>query len=221
MFFSFEGADASGKSSIIGQVSELFRGRHVPVLVATEFSVSQTGLVLRTALEFDKFLRPSPFDRRNVRKRTEEVVADLRHSWQAVIQPALRSGTVVLKDRYVDTVYSCEGPMLEEVGYTKAQAMAILDGVTKDLGLPTRTFLIHAPEDQRLARFPRRMHREGDGDISSGDLAIFAARDRWLSERAMACPDRIIAVFNPDDELERAAEDVRDQIDACRGQLQE
>ena len=102
LFVTFEGGDASGKTTQIGLLAEWLRGKGHTVLVTREPGGSDLGNELRDiVLHRRGFIAP----------RAEALIyaADRAHHIHEIVRPALQRGEVVLQDRYLDSSVAYQG----------------------------------------------------------------------------------------------------------------
>jgi dTMP kinase len=142
LFITFEGGEGSGKSV---QAKALYRRLSrlaVPVLLTHEPGGTPFGKRLGHWLKWTKDTDISPL--------TELMLfnAARAQSVAEVIHPSLKSGKVVISDRYADstTVYQGYGRELD-LAMVKAINRAATQGLTPDL-----TILLDMPAEEGLAR---------------------------------------------------------------------
>ena len=102
LFVTFEGGDASGKTTQIGLLAEWLRGKGHTVLVTREPGGSDLGNELRDiVLHRRGFIAPL----------AEALIyaADRAHHIHEIVRPALQRGEVVLQDRYLDSSVAYQG----------------------------------------------------------------------------------------------------------------
>lgn len=92
-FIAFEGIDGCGKGAQIRLLRNWFRKKGYKVKIGKNPSLSITGNILRIALKSDK----------RVTKEADALLfaADRIQNVKDVIEPALKSGAIVLSDRYI------------------------------------------------------------------------------------------------------------------------
>ena len=144
IFISFEGADASGKSTQIRLLREWLESKGIEPLVTREPGGTAIGEKIRAIL----------LDRENgeMLPLTEALLyaaSRAQHVGQ-VIRPALKEGRVVITDRFVDSsiAYQGYGRGLGEVA--EIINTPAVDGVLPDLTI----LLVVDPEDMRRRRDP-------------------------------------------------------------------
>ena len=204
---SFEGQDASGKTELLHRVNYALRKARYETSVVEEFSNSPTGEYLRELLTKDKFLRlqskmPTAFS------GAMYVIADLYYQDEHEIRPKLNEGKIVLKERHVDSLFACEIPKIrDEYPHITTELLNNwMESISTYLYKPDLTFLLIVPEDILLERI-----RSRGESVSDEDLRIFAEREKIYRLRAEKHKNRII-VFDNDKEIEKAVEDITEQI---------
>ena len=134
LFITFEGGDASGKTTQIGLLAEWLKGKGHTVLVTREPGGSDLGNELRDiVLHRRGFIAP----------RAEALIyaADRAHHIHEIVRPALQRGEVVLQDRYLDSsvAYQGAGRVLDPVEVRNLSLWA-----TEEL-MPEVTILLDVP----------------------------------------------------------------------------
>jgi len=198
MLVTFEGLDGSGKSTIMSALHSELTALGLPTLRLSEFSDSPHGDRLRSILKGDKFLRAGQDS--NAYARSLEIASDLYHFDRSVIARRHLEGIVVLKDRHLDSVVSCQGPELEALGLSTRQALMWLEAILSQLSvLPAVTFLMEASESTRVQRIRSRerlLEEANSSTVSTEDLEVFRERSRWYDLLADRHPSRIMRVVN-------------------------
>lgn len=177
MFVSFEGLDGSGKTTQLDLLEQRLRtlGRAVTRVRepgGTALGEAVRGLLLDPAME--------------ITPRAELLLFSAARAQlcEAVIQPALDRGDVVLADRFFDSTTAYQG------GGREVAAMAWLNDfhpvVTGGLA-PIRTFLLRLDPDTALAR---RAHRAADRMEASGE-AFYRRVAAAYDALAAAHPGRV------------------------------
>jgi len=130
LFITFEGPEASGKSSQLRLLSKYFHLKHVPHLVTREPGGTTNAEKLRKIiLNNTESITP-----------TEEILllmaARLNHI-NKVIKPALKAGKIVISDRFADSTFVYQG-FVNNYGMKKTISLHknFLDNF-----LPQKTFL--------------------------------------------------------------------------------
>jgi dTMP kinase len=102
LFISFEGPEASGKSSQIKLLSKYLKKKNTPHIITREPGGTSIGEKLRKII-LDKKESISP---------TEEILllmASRLNHINKVIKPALKLGKIVISDRYADSTFVYQG----------------------------------------------------------------------------------------------------------------
>jgi dTMP kinase len=142
LFITFEGGEGSGKSV---QAKELYRRLSqlaIPALLTHEPGGTLFGKKVGRWLKWSQEKDISPLAELMLFNASRaQLVAE-------VIQPALKSGKVVISDRYADstTAYQCYGRELD-LAMVKAINEAATQGLT-----PNLTILLNMPVKEGLAR---------------------------------------------------------------------
>jgi len=186
-FIAFEGGEGAGKSTQIGLLADWLRERGCDVVLTHEPGATDVGVRLRELL-LDPASAISP--------RSEALLyaADRAAHVDAVIEPALRRGAVVLTDRYVDSsiAYQGAGRALpsEEIAELSQWATG---GLRPDL-----TVLLDIDPEVGLRRSPTPADRiEGESlefhrRVREGFRTLAAQRpEAYLVVDATAPPDRV------------------------------
>jgi len=134
LFISFEGPEASGKSSQIKLLSSFFKKNKVPHLMTREPGGTVIGEKLRKII-LDKNEPITP---------TEEILllmsARLNHI-NNIIKPALKEGKIVISDRFADSTFVYQG-FVNKYGLTKTKELH--KSILRNF-LPSKTFLFLLP----------------------------------------------------------------------------
>ena len=145
-FISFEGIEGCGKSTQAKKLYEYFLSKQIDCLLTREPGGSLAGEKIRGILldeEIDKLSAKSEL-LLNFAARIEHV--------EKIIKPALKSGKIVICDRFVDSTFAYQGSAMgiafEEI--EKIQKIAIGEFV------PDITFLINVSVDEAFARISAR-----------------------------------------------------------------
>ena len=141
LFVTFEGGDASGKTTQIGLLADWLKNQGRTVLVTREPGGSDLGNELRDiVLHRRGFIAP----------RAEALIyaADRAHHIHEVVRPALERGEVVLQDRYLDSsvAYQGAGRVLDP-SEVKEVSLWATEGLMPDV-----TVLLDVPADIGLTR---------------------------------------------------------------------
>lgn len=199
IFITFEGPDASGKTTQIGFLREYLEKEKISFILTREPGGTEIGDQIRSVL----------LDRKNegILPVTEALLyaASRAQLVGEVIRPALQDGYIVISDRFLDSsiAYQGFGRKLGEIVQT-VNAPAV-DGVRPDL-----TFLLKtepsvmrqrraASEEDRMEAQKEAFHRE----VLQGYLKLAADE-----------PERIRVIDG-----ERPAEEIAEEIRICVKEL--
>jgi dTMP kinase len=181
LFVTFEGGDASGKTTQIGLLADWLKEQGKTVVVTREPGGSDLGNELRDiVLHRRGFIAP----------RAEALIyaADRAHHIHEVVRPALERGEVVLQDRYLDSsvAYQGAGRVLDPSEVREVSLWA-----TEGL-MPDVTVLLDVPADIGLAR---QASEERAYDRLEAEALEFheRVRDSYLTI-AQENPDRVIVI---------------------------
>ena len=145
LFISFEGPEASGKSSQIKLLKKFFNKHSIPNLITRE----PGGTII------SEKLRKIILNKKEVITTDEEILllmaARLNHL-NKVIFPALKSGKIVISDRYADSTFVYQG-FVNKYGVNKSINLHKL--LLKNF-LPTKTFLFYLPPLEIIKRLKKR-----------------------------------------------------------------
>ena len=145
LFISFEGPEASGKSSQIKLLSNYFKKNHIPHLTTRE----PGGTIIAEKL------RKIILDKKESINNDEEILllmaARLNHL-NKVIYPALKTGKIVISDRYADSTFVYQG-FVNQYGIDKT---INLHKILLNNFLPYKTFLFHLSPTEINKRLKKR-----------------------------------------------------------------
>ena len=178
LFITFEGGEGSGKSI---QAKELYRRLSqlaVPVLLTHEPGGTPFGQKVGRWLKWGQGADISPLTELMLFNASRaQLVAE-------VIQPALKSGKLVISDRYADSTTAYQGYGRElDLAMVKAVNKAATQGLTPDL-----TILLDMPVEGGLARKKSRKQDRFEQEtlafhqrVRQGYLKLAADESgRWL-----------------------------------------
>jgi dTMP kinase len=193
VFLTFEGVDGSGKTTQAKLLVEALRTEGREVVATREPGGTRLGEQVRKLLLEGVELTPWAETTLFAAARAELV--------ERVIAPAVKAGSVVVCDRYIDSSLAYQG-IGRGVGLERVLELNLL--VTGRL-LPARTFLILV--DPAVAHARRktadRIEREGEEFHRAVDSAYRAL--------AKMFPDRIVTV-DGSKAPERVAEEIRGRL---------
>jgi dTMP kinase len=195
MFVTFEGIDGSGKSTQAELLAEALRAEGRAVVATREPGGTELGEQIRGVL-LGHGAEVSPW------AETALFAAARAQLVEQVIYPALRDGSDVVCDRYLDSSLAYQG-LARGVGVERVLELNLQ--VTRGL-LPDRTFLVVIDPAEAMSR------AVGDRDrIEQEGVALQVSVDRAYGELAAMFPNRITKLdgTRPAAELARI---VRDEL---------
>ncbi len=190
MFISFEGIEAAGKSTLIAGLATVLRSGGTDVIVMREPGGTPFGDAIR-AIFVDPGARIDPLAEAFLMNASRaQLVAE--H-----LAPALKTGAVILCDRFFDATIAYQGygrgldiEMLIRLSLVATQSIA-----------PDVTFLLDVPaavsrERVRQRGVPDRLEREDDGfheRVRAGYLELAQRFDRIITLDGCEDPAVLIA----------------------------
>lgn len=159
-FITFEGIEGSGKSTNIAWTAEFLRERDVDVVLTHEPGRTRTGEEIRRVLLHTKDEPLSPMTELFMMFASRTQLLD------EVIIPALRGGSWVLCDRFVDSSIAYQGGG-RELGVERVSTL--VDALGELYVEPDLTFLLDIPA--RL--IPERLAGRALDRFESEDQAFF------------------------------------------------
>ena len=189
MFITFEGLDASGKSTQVERVAEGFKSTGDEVLILREPGGTAVGERIRAIL----------LDIKNTIDPVSELLlfsAARAQLVREVIRPALQQGIIVISDRYVDSTIAYQGYgrqlPLEDV---HAISRVAIDGLLPDLTFFIDVSLKTIRQRQRSAgKVTDRMERAGEDFFDrarNGFIEISRTEKRLIIIDGERTPDEI------------------------------
>ena len=145
IFISFEGPEASGKSTQIKLLQKYFKDKKIPFIVTREPGGTTISEKLRKII----------LDKKLIISTTEEILllmsSRLNHI-NTVIKPALKNGKIVISDRFADSTFVYQG-FVKDYGLKKTMNLhkKILNNF-----LPSKTFLFLLPVNEINKRLKKR-----------------------------------------------------------------
>jgi dTMP kinase len=195
LFVVFEGGDAVGKSTQVRALVEWLTAQGVPVVQTFEPGDTPVGATIRRAV-----LDPATGD---LSPRTETLLyaADKAQHVAEVVRPALAAGSVVVCDRYVDSMLAYQGAgrvlSVDEVA-------AVARWATEDLR-PHLTVVLDLDPGQAVAGKAEKDRLEAAGDhLHQRARAFFLALAEADPAHYLVLPARL--------PITEIAERVRDRV---------
>ena len=145
LFISFEGPEASGKSTQIKLLQKLFKNKNIPFIVTREPGGTPISEKLRKII----------LDKKRLISTTEEILllmsSRLNHI-NRVIKPALKDGKIVITDRFADSTFVYQG-FVNNYGLKKTMNLhkELLNNF-----LPSKTFLFLLSVNEINQRLKKR-----------------------------------------------------------------
>lgn len=145
LFISFEGPEASGKSSQILLLEKYLTKNKIPFITTREPGGTKLAESLRNLiLEIKSDI--------NIEEEILMLMAARSHHINNVIKPALKNGNLVISDRFADSTFVYQG-FVNNFGIQKAKKLHknILNNF-----LPHKTFLFNLSTSKIIARLKNR-----------------------------------------------------------------
>ena len=145
LFISFEGPEASGKSSQILLLEKYLTKNKIPFIATREPGGTKLAESLRNLiLEIKSDI--------NIEEEILMLMAARSHHINNVIKPALKNGSLVISDRFADSTFVYQG-FVNNFGIQKAKKLHknILNNF-----LPHKTFLFNLSTSKIIARLKNR-----------------------------------------------------------------
>lgn len=145
LFISFEGPEASGKSSQILLLEKYLTKNKIPFITTREPGGTKLAESLRNLiLEIKSDI--------NIEEEILMLMAARSHHINNVIKPALKNGSLVISDRFADSTFVYQG-FVNNFGIQKAKKLHknILNNF-----LPHKTFLFNLSTSKIIARLKNR-----------------------------------------------------------------
>jgi dTMP kinase len=189
MFITFEGLDASGKSTQVERVAEGFKSTGDKVLILREPGGTAVGERIRAIL----------LDIKNTIDPVSELLlfsAARAQLVREVIRPALQQGIIVLSDRYVDSTIAYQGYGRQ----LPPESVHAISRVAIDGLLPDLTFFIDVSletirkRQQSAGKVTDRMERAGEDFFDrarNGFIEISQTEKRLILVDGERTPDEI------------------------------
>ena len=193
MFISFEGPEGSGKTSQVAQLVENLRQEGYDVLATREPGGTPIGDQIRDVL--------SNLENTTMRPRTEILLfqASRAQLVEQVIRPHLKSGGIVLSDRYADSTLAYQG-YGHQVDLEKLKT--IIEFATGGLK-PNLTVLLDVDVEEGL----QRRARGGEWNrLDAYDLAFHQRVRQGYHKLVQAEPERwkVVNAGQPPDLVQAA-----------------
>ena len=181
LLIAFEGIDGTGKSSQIQLLAATLEQLGYQVVTTREPTDGRNGRKIRSLFSSRARITPD--------EELELFMADRREHVREVIEPALRSGRIVLTDRYYLSTAAYQGA----VGRDPEKIMAANEAFAP---VPDLVVLLTLTPDQAIQRI-RTLRGEALNDFEQEDTlirvaAIFAGLDRGYITRIDAAASLVV-----------------------------
>ena len=185
-FVTFEGPEGAGKTTQIARLRARLESNGQSVLVTREPGGTPLGGALRSLMLDTGQIPLAPIAQALL------MSADRAQHVASVIRPALQDGTVVISDRYVDSLYAYQG-FGDGVDLASLKAISLLatDGLLPDL-----TILLDLEPSLGLAR-KRQAHEKGVSELNTMERRPIEFHQRvrgGFKELAVADPTRFVVL---------------------------
>jgi dTMP kinase len=182
-FISFEGIDGCGKSTLMEQLSNWLSRAGIPCIKTREPGGTPIGEKIREIL-----LDPASFE---MSGRAEVLLysASRAQLTDQVIVPAMKAGSWVLTDRFVDATFAYQG---FGRGFDLERLRLIQEWTTKDLW-PDKTILLDCDIDIALARLGVRNGVDRDRIEQENGIFHQKVRNGYLA-LAQKEPERFLVL---------------------------
>lgn len=199
LFITFEGLDASGKSTQIAELEKWLDEKGLSPVVTREPGGTALGEKIRELL-----LDKSNADMLPVTEAYLYAASRAQHVREKIL-PALEEGRIVISDRYLDSSIAYQGWGRELGDEAAAINRSAVAGVMPDLTI----LLMTDPEDFRKRR------PDGSEDRIESEQSSFHDRVRMgFEHQAVAEPERIVRIDG-----KRSIEDIAGEIRTAVGRL--
>lgn len=191
-FITFEGGDGAGKSTQIRRLGSSLRERGRDVVETREPGGSPGAEAVRHVL------LSGAAEAFGVRMEAVLFAAARNDHVEQLIRPAIRAGSIVLCDRFIDSTRVYQGA----TGNLEPAIVQTLERIAVNGVMPDLTLLLDLPVEVGLKRIKARSP-EGPDRFERDDVKTHASRREAYLELAAREPDRIriIAADRPEDEV--------------------
>ena len=194
MFFTLEGSEGVGKSTLIESLKDFFKENEIDFLFTREPGGTKEGQEIRKIL-LDQSLDLNPY------AETFLLLADRIQHVEKIIRPALQSNKHVLSDRYVESTFAYQGA-------GRGLNQIELEGFIKNLNFPEPNLTIYL--DLPVQEGLKRVKNRGKTDRFERENLIFFEKIRsFYLDLVKKDPQRyfLIDASIPIDEVFRLAKD--------------
>ena len=194
MFFTLEGSEGVGKSTLIESLKDFFKENKIDFVFTREPGGTKEGQEIRKIL-LDQSLDLNPY------AETFLLLADRIQHVEKIIRPALQSNKHVLSDRYVESTFAYQGA-------GRGLNQRELEGFIKNLNFPKPNLTIYL--DLPVQEGLKRVKNRGKTDrFEREDLIFFEKIRNFYLDLVKKDPQRyfLIDASIPIDEVFRLAKD--------------
>ena len=194
MFFTLEGSEGVGKSTLIESLKDFFKENKIDFLFTREPGGTKEGQEIRKIL-LDQSLDLNPY------METFLLLADRIQHVEQIIRPALQKNKHVLSDRYVESTFAYQGA-------GRGLNQRELEGFIKNLNFPKPNLTIYL--DLPVQEGLKRVKNRGKTDrFEKEDLIFFEKIRNFYLDLVKKDPQRyfLIDASIPIDEVFHLAKD--------------
>lgn len=180
-FITFEGGEGAGKSGHAKRLATWLKGQGLDVLVTREPGGSPRAETLRKMLLTGRFVSHGP--------ETEALAFALARAdhLAVTIRPALRAGTWVICDRFMDSTRAYQG-----AAGADSALLDLLDEIVVGSDRPDLTLILDVPADAGLKRTEGRA--DGPDRFERDAISMHEARRQVFLQIAAREPKRCVVV---------------------------
>lgn len=194
MFFTLEGSEGVGKSTLIESLKDFFKENKIDFVFTREPGGTKEGQEIRKIL-LDQSLDLNPY------METFLLLADRIQHVEKIIRPALQKNKHVLSDRYVESTFAYQGA-------GRGLNQRELEGFIKNLNFPKPNLTIYL--DLPVQEGLKRVKNRGKTDrFEREDLIFFEKIRNFYLDLVKKDPQRyfLIDASIPFDEVFHLAKD--------------
>ncbi len=179
MFFTLEGGEGVGKSTLINLLKKYFIEKEIDFIFTREPGATPEGKKLRNIL-LDKTIELDSLS------ETFLLLADRLEHVKKIINPALRNNTHVLSDRYLDSTYAYQGA-------GRKIKTEVLDKLIEPLDLPIPDLTIYL--DLSVEEGFKRVRKRGELDrFEKQEINFFKRIRTFYLNLANENPERFLII---------------------------
>lgn len=198
IFISIEGPDGSGKSTQIENIKEYFKEKNIDIVFTREPGGTPISERIRDII--------LDINNKEMCDMTEALLyaASRAQHVEEVIKPALKSGKVVICDRFVDSSIAYQG-----YGRELGEKVTIINEYAIDNCMPDITFLMVLDPEVGISRMINR------GKLDRLEVEKVSFHKKVFSgylELEKKYPNRIVAI-NADRSIEEIKKDIYEKLD--------